>query len=162
MEVWSKFHQIRSDQLLSRVWFFVSPWIAARQASLSITNSRGLLRLTSIYHKWELEFCMFQSWLRLVSLVQFSHSVVSNSVRPTWTAVHQASLSITNSWNLLKLMSIQSVMTSNHLILCHPLLLPSVFPSLFQWVSSLPQVVKVLKFQLQHQSFQWIFRTDFL
>ena len=48
-----------------------------------------------------------------------------------WTVVHQASLSITNSRSLLKLMSIQSVMPSNHLILCHPLLLPpSIFPSI--------------------------------
>ena len=48
-----------------------------------------------------------------------------------WTAAHQASLSITNSQSLLKLMSIQSVMPSNHLILCHPLLLlPSIFPSI--------------------------------
>ena len=48
-----------------------------------------------------------------------------------WTAVHQASLSITNSWSLLKLMSIESVMPSNHIILCHPLLLlPSIFPSI--------------------------------
>ena len=47
-----------------------------------------------------------------------------------WTAAHQASLSITNSWNLFKLMSIESVMPSNHLILCHPLLLlPSIFSS---------------------------------
>ena len=45
-----------------------------------------------------------------------------------WTAECQASLSITNSWSLLKLMSIESVMPSNHLILCHPLLLPSIFP----------------------------------
>ena len=48
-----------------------------------------------------------------------------------WTAAHQASLSITDSWSLLKFMSIESVMPSNHLILCHPLLLPhSIFPSL--------------------------------
>ena len=48
-----------------------------------------------------------------------------------WTAARQASLSITNSWSLLKLMSIESVMPSNHLILCHPLLLPpSIFPSI--------------------------------
>ena len=48
-----------------------------------------------------------------------------------WTVAHQASLSITNSWSLLKLMSIASVMPSNHLILCHPLLLlPSIFPSI--------------------------------
>ena len=44
-----------------------------------------------------------------------------------WTAARQASLSITNSWGLLKLMSITLVMPSNHLILCHPLLLPSIF-----------------------------------
>ena len=60
--------------------------------------------------------------------VQFSHWVVSNSVSP-WTAACQASLSITNSWSLPKLMSIESVMPSNHLILCCPLLLlPSIFP----------------------------------
>ena len=48
-----------------------------------------------------------------------------------WTAARQASLSITNSQSLLKLMSIQLVMPSNHLILCHPLLLlPSIFPSI--------------------------------
>ena len=64
------------------------------------------------------------------SSVQFSHSVVFDSETP-WTAAHQVSLSITNSQSLLKLMSIKSVMPSNHLILCHPLLLlPSVFPSI--------------------------------
>ena len=48
-----------------------------------------------------------------------------------WTVAHQASLSITNSWSLLKLMSIESMMPSNYLILCHPLLLlPSVIPSI--------------------------------
>ena len=48
-----------------------------------------------------------------------------------WTAAHQASLSNTNSWSLPKLMSIESVMPSNHLIFCHPLLLPpSIFPSI--------------------------------
>ena len=49
-----------------------------------------------------------------------------------WTAAYQASLSITNSWSLLKLMFTESVMPSNHLILCHPLfLLPSIFPRVF-------------------------------
>ena len=48
-----------------------------------------------------------------------------------WTAAHQASLSITNSWSLLKLVSIESVMPSNHFILCRPVLLPlSIFPSI--------------------------------
>ena len=48
----------------------------------------------------------------------------------SWTAAHQASLSITNTWSLFKLMSIESVMPSNHLTLCHPLLPPSIFPSI--------------------------------
>ena len=48
-----------------------------------------------------------------------------------WTTAHQASLSITNFWSLLKLMSIELVMPSNHLILCHPLLLlPSIFTNI--------------------------------
>ena len=48
-----------------------------------------------------------------------------------WTTAHQASLSITKSWSLFKLISIESVMPSNHLFLCHPLLLPpSIFPSI--------------------------------
>ena len=58
-----------------------------------------------------------------------------------WTAAHQASLSITNSWSLLKLMSIKSVISSNPLILCRPLLLPpSIFPSImvFSHESALP------------------------
>ena len=58
----------------------------------------------------------------------FSH--VRLFVTP-WTAAHQASLSISNSWSLLKLMSIKSVMPCNHFILCRPLFLPlSVFPSI--------------------------------
>ena len=62
-----------------------------------------------------------------ISFSQFSPSVISNSL----TAVCQASLSITNSRSLLKLMSIELVMPSNHLILCHSLLLlPSVFLSI--------------------------------
>ena len=63
-----------------------------------------------------------------MSSVQFSH--VQLFVTP-WTAACQASLSIANSQSLLKLMSIKSVMPSNHLFLCHPLFLsPSIFPSI--------------------------------
>ena len=70
----------------------------------------------------------------LVYIVQFSSvqllSCILLSVTP-WTAAHQASLSINNSWSLPKLMSIESVMPSNHLILCRPLLLlPSIFPNI--------------------------------
>ena len=72
-----------------------------------------------------------------------------------WTAARQASLSITNSWRLLKIMSIELVMPSNHL--CHPLSPPafnlSQHQALFKGVSSSHQVAKVLEFQLQHQSF---------
>ena len=64
------------------------------------------------------------------SSVQFNRSVVSDSVTP-WTAARQNSLSITNSRSSPKPMSIESVMPSNHLILCRPLLLlPSIFPSI--------------------------------
>ena len=81
-----------------------------------------------------------------------------------WTTAHQASLSITNSRSLPKPMSIELVMPSNHLILCHPL--PALNLSQHQgpskWVSSSHQVAKVLEFQLQNQSFQWTPRTDLL
>ena len=67
-------------------------------------------------------------------LLQFSSVRLLSRVRlfaTPWTAAHQTSLSISNSWSLLKLMSIDSVMPSNHLILCHPLLLePSIIPSI--------------------------------
>jgi len=70
----------------------------------------------------------------LISSVQFSSFQLLSYVQlfaTPWTAAHQASLSITNSRSSLKLMSIELVMPSNHLILCHPLLLlPSVFPSI--------------------------------
>ena len=60
-----------------------------------------------------------------------SVQLLSHVFATPWTAACQASLSITNSWSLLKLMSIELVMTSNHLILHHPLLLPpSIFPSI--------------------------------
>ena len=67
-------------------------------------------------------------------MYQFSSVLLFNHVRlfaTPWITASQASLSITNSWSLLKLMSIKSVMPSNHLILCCPLfLLPSIFPSI--------------------------------
>ena len=66
--------------------------------------------------------------------VQFSSVQLLSRVQlfvTPWTAAHQASLSITNCQSLLKLMSIESVMPSNHLLLCHPLLLlPLIFPSI--------------------------------
>ena len=88
-----------------------------------------------------------------------SHSHVRLFVNP-WTAAWQASLSFAITWSLLKLMFIELVMTSNHLILCHPLLLlPSIFPSIRVFSNELALLVtwpKLLEFQ--HQSLQWIFR----
>ena len=76
---------------------------------------------TVFYGSWRIDL--------LAPSVQFSCSVVSDSLPPH--GLQQASLSITNSWSLLKLMSIESVVPSNHLILCHPLiLLSSIFPSI--------------------------------
>ena len=69
------------------------------------------------------------NWNLLFSSVQFSCSVVSDSATP-WTAAHQTSLSITNSQSSLKPKSIESVMPSSHLILCRPLLLPPIPPSI--------------------------------
>ena len=74
-----------------------------------------------------------------------------------WTAAHQASLSITNSRSLLKLMSIELVMPSNHLILCCPLLLPLIFPRIRIFSSDSVLRIrwpKYWEFQLPYQSFQ--------
>ena len=81
------------------------------------------------------------------SSVQFSRSVMSDSATP-WTAASQASLSITNSWSLLKLMSIELVMPSSHLILCHPLLLLlSIFLSLRVYSNESPLRIRWAKYQ---------------
>ena len=83
---------------------------------------------------------------------QFSHSVVSDSAT-LWTVACQASLFFTNSQSLLKLMSIESVMPSNHLILYRPLLLPpSIFPSIRVFFKE--SDIRIRELQLQHQSFQ--------
>ena len=102
--------------------------------------------MTSLYHK--LAVCVLWVFLgptphcchpetlsgnpqdQTICLVQFSRSVMTESSQPHEPAALQASLSITNSRSPPKSMSIESVMPSNHLILCHPLfLLPSIFPS---------------------------------
>ena len=110
------------------------------------------LRGVLCYSRFQINF----SSVQLLSSVQLFAT--------PWTAACQASLSITNSQSLLKLMSVKSVLPSHHLILCHPLLL-SVFPTI--WVFSNESALRIRwpkywEFQLQHQSFQWVFRTDFL
>ena len=104
------------------------------------------------------------AWNFSLVAVQLLHHV--RLLATQWIAARQASLSITISLSLLKLMSIELVMPSNHLTLCFPvLLLPSVFPSIrvfSQWAGCSHQADKVLELQLQHESFQWIFGVDFL
>ena len=85
-----------------------------------------------------------------------------------WTAAHQASLCITNSRSLLNFMPTESVMPSNHLILCLPFssrlqsFPASGFFQMNQLFASGGSSHQLLEFQLQHQSFQWTFRIDFL
>ena len=82
-----------------------------------------------------------------------------------WTAAYQASLFFTISQSLLKFMSIESMMPSNHLTLCPPLLLlPSIFPSIKVFSNQSALYIRWLKYELQpqHWSFQWIIRVDFL
>ena len=231
--------QFSSVQSLSRVRLFATPWIAARQASLSVTNSRSSLRLRSIesvmpsshlilclpllllppippsirvfsnestlrmrwpkywsfsfsispskeglitcivLRIWKHEIPPSQRSLQLISLAsnslthqknhihvplilascQISIVVVQSTTEHCcccvqlfaipWTAAHQSSLSFTISWSLLKLMSIESMMLSNHLILLRPLLLmPQSFPAsgsfLVSWLfASVGQVLKL-------------------
>ena len=99
------------------------------------------------------------------SSVQFSRSVMSNSLRP-----HDCSMpGLPVHHQLPELTQNHVHWVSDAIQPSHPLSSPSLpafnlsqHQGLFQWVSSLHQVAKVLEFQLQHQSFQWIFRTDFL
>ena len=93
--------------------------------------------------------------LPLGGSVQFSSvAQLCPTLCDPWTVAHQAFLSITNSWSLLKFMSIKSVMLSNHLILSHPLLLlPANFPSIR--VFSSESVLCIRWPKLQHQSFPW-------
>ena len=99
----------------------------------------------------------WKCWVLTMTAVVQSLSCVQLFATP-WTAAHQASLSFVIFRNLLKLMSIELVMLSNHLILCWPLpLLPSIFPSIRVFSNELALCIrgpKYLQLLLQHQSFQ--------
>ena len=103
-----------------------TPFSSCRPPPLCLSG----LGLTKSLHCLQLIDIPFSTgWRYLLNSVQ-SLTCVRLFVTP-WTAACQGSLSITNSWNLLKPKSTESVMPSNHLILCHPLLLlPSIFPSI--------------------------------
>ena len=124
--------------------------------------------LSFIFLVTDLGFTLCMYNLPHTASVQFSSVQSPSHVQlfaTPWIAAQQASLSITNSRSLPKLMSIESVMPSSHLILCRPLLLlPPIPPSIrvFCNESSLPWGGQSTGVHLQHQSFQWTPRTDLL
>ena len=80
---------------------------------------------------WKIPWMEEPGSLQSMGLQRVRHDFTTTLLETPWTAAHQASLSFTISHSLLKLMSIESEMPSNHLILCHPLLLPpSIFPGI--------------------------------
>ena len=128
-----------------------------------LRSSHSLVSRWERERAWGIECWKFLwlIWIQFSSVQSLSHVWLFAT---PWTAGCQASVSITSSRSLLKLMSIESVMPSNHLILSSPspAFNHSQHQGLFKWVSSSHNVAKRLEFQLQHPSFQWIFRTDFL
>ena len=117
---------IKNIQFLSKEPFSncLCEVICTKLTPLEFTERITLLKVSLLEKPKEME----SQWRRFSSVQSLSH--VWLFVTP-WTAAFQASLSITNSQSLPKLMSIESVMPSNHLILCHPLLLlPSIFLSI--------------------------------
>ena len=112
--------------------------IVAFNDNIFIWRSYSICKYLNAYYVWHLRKNKIKLHIHSIPSSCLS-SRVGQSVQSLscvllfsapWTAARQASLSITNSWSLLKLMSIESVMPSNHLILCRPLLLPSIFPSI--------------------------------
>ena len=123
-----------------------------------LTN-KGLM-----YSPWNSTQCYVPIWLGGEFGGEFSSVQSLSRVRlfaTPWITAHQASLSITNSWSSLKLMSIKSVMPSSHLILCRPLLLlPLIPPSIRVFSNESTLLMGWPKYWSQHQSFQWTSRTD--
>ena len=135
-----------------------------KEKHIIFTGKMIILELLLVSDKFVVKL-IFAKDLSFLCTDLFSHSVLFNSVTP-WTEARQASLSFTISRRLLR--------THVHWVCgaiqpSRPLSSPSPpafslsqHQGLFQWVSSLYQVAKVLELQFQHQSFQWIFRTHFL
>ena len=124
--------------------FWTAPFIPDKTAlEMTIQSFQYAAGFCLLAFHWRFYIFLMDFGLQMSFLIASFSSVQSLShiwlFATPWTAAHQASLAITNSWSLLKLMSIELMMPSNHLILCHPLLLlPSIFPSIrvfpmFQW-----------------------------
>ena len=131
-------------------------------------GGRWVSKASSIFiappHCWH--FCLSSACCQISSGIRFSWccSVAKQylTLWPQQTAAHQASLSFTISWSFLKLKSIESMMPSNHLILCHPFSsCPQSSPASGSFPMNQPFTSGGLMLELQHQSFQWIFRIDY-
>ena len=121
---------------LTKIWGYPMAWssspylvtLGSSWPCLSISKFTELSGLDKMLNKWMVWLGLF-FWKDAVQFGSVTQSCLTLCC-PTWTAARQASLSITNSRSLLKLMPIESVMPFNHLILCCALLLlPSVFPA---------------------------------
>ena len=124
-QVWNCLFFVVCARCLCSCCFFCPKWLLGISNCLFLPICQGHL-MGTLFVKF---FCTFLPIGMELSSVQ-SHSHIRLFVTP-WTAAHQVSLSLTNSRNLLRLISIESVMPSNHLILCHPLFVPpSIFPSI--------------------------------
>ena len=136
------------------------PWIW--RTYILIIGKKSLYRCIYMVHTYVVqgstELYIFGCYVYMIYLLFLSLRHVW-LLETLWTTANQDFLSFTISQSLLKFTSIESVMSSNHLILWRPpLLLPSIFPNIgvFSKESALfYQVAKVLELQLQHQSFQW-------
>ena len=134
---------------------WVDLWIWVLRASTSLSSWKSIYdcRTRPLDPRFHIHrFSQFQLCSTMVAVQLMSHFQLSAT---PWTVAFQGSLSFTIFWSLLKVITIESVRLSKHLILCCPLLLPSSsnlsqYQGLFKWVSSLHQVVKVLEIQLQH------------
>ena len=149
------------DSWLTMLWWFQVYRKSDSVINIHVSIFQIIFPFTLLHNIKQSSLCCIVSLWWLSSVQSLSH--IQLFATP-WTTACQASLSFTISQSLLKLMSIEPMMPSNHLVLCHPFS-SSVFPSIrvFSNESALHhQVAKVLELQLQHQSFQWIFRVDFL
>ena len=135
---------------------FISRWSKLRCS----TAKNEIMSVSSQFAKTSCQWNIFN--FQVFVVVVQSPSCVWLFATPS-TATCQVSLSFTISQSFPKFMSIALVMLTNHVILWSPLLLPlnfSQYQGLLQWVTCSYQMTKILEFQLQHQSFQWVFRID--
>ena len=153
-KVWKTGRKNLNELFDKPVEFLLIIWSWMKQAAVAVKT--GQWGITSHQSEW--------SSSKYLVVVQSLSRVWLFST--PWTAACQASLYITKSWSLLKLMSTESIMPLSRLILSFPLLLlPSIFPSIRVFSNELALRIRWQKywsFSFKHQSFQWIARVEFL